>query len=198
MQYGTILVIIGYSLVAIGSVTVFWGDKLNQEKSERKIVTLQERIMELQKETLEGIEYLKKVAVKGDQVLVKQTNEQLSSQSKKLSREHGSLNFRIGTIVFHVERNNLFSNKELNLLIVSEDKRAFISFRKDRNDFAKFVYEFPGIGKLEKGYQIVRSDLQNHQVGLFGGKREFESVFFAFAWNADEKKITLWVNAVQQ
>ena len=168
---------------------VQYGNKLNQQSnqqaSEQKLLEQQKNYAEAMRAEIESLKDL----IKGDKQLVKQAVEQI--------HKRGRYDFRIGTIVFHVLQNNFFNNKELNLLLVSEDQKASIRFSKNRNDYIKFVYEFPGIGELEKGYQVTQADIQKRDTTLLGEKRKFESVFFGFAWNLEEKKIILWVNGIE-
>jgi len=185
MQIGNNFIFFGYLVIAggllIGSLMVQYGNKLNQQSSEQKILTQQK---ESEKAIREDIEYLKRFLLKGNDQLVKQIPKR------------DKWDFRTGTIVFHILKNNFFNNEELNLLIVSKDQKDSIRFNKSKSDYIKFIYEFAGL-RFEKGYQVAQSDIQKRDTTLLGEKREFESVFLGFAWDLSKKKVILWINGVE-
>jgi len=116
---------------------------------------------------------LRDVILEGDKQLIKQVEK----------RE--VWDFREGTVLIWVYKENFFGGQELGLNIISKENKASILLRKDASDYVQFVYTYPTIGSITRGTKITATDFEGQSAVLLG-----------FTWNLDESKTSLYVNGV--
>lgn len=193
---------LGYISFLFAIISIFlWGisyisgaTKFNQEQ----IIQNQEGIKQVVRE-------LKNAIIKGDQLLVQQT------ENKE------EWDFKVGTFLHWIPMDLFFNGKELNLLIKSKENSASIRLHKNSNDYIRIIYTYPTIGEIIRGTQLTPNDFVAFEIDpmiimKFARKDQIVSnfnkepeitdcpkcVFLGFAWNLKEARTALYINGEER